>query len=157
VAGRQSLGGLCEIVGSVIVAVILLSHKCLHLPRICLAVSTMKHEDNNLVRLAAFEHEYEAVLLKNSLVDNGIEAWVTGGDGVNTFGAGLTAAGLVAVDVRIRQKDLANAQSLLNQIEKDIHALPTPSWTCKCGEDVDEGFAICWSCGADFDERNKDV
>lgn len=117
----------------------------------------MNTEDNNLVRLAAFEHEYEAVLLKNALVDNGIEAWVTGGDGVNTFGAGLTAAGLVGVDVRIRQKDLASAQRLMIQIKKDLHALPTPSWNCNCGEEVDEGFAICWSCGADFGAREKDI
>ena len=112
-------------------------------------------DDKNLVRLAAFEHEYEAVLLKNALVDNGIPAWVTGGDGVNTFGAGLTAAGLVGVDVRIRQMDLENARALMERIEKELHALPTPSWLCRCGEQIDEGFAICWSCGGDFGERDR--
>lgn len=118
---------------------------------------SMNHEDNNLVRFAAYELEYEAVLMKNALIDNGIEAWVTGGDGVNIFGAGLTASGLVAVDVRIRQKDLEKARALVSQIEKELHALPTPSWNCKCGEAVDEGFAICWSCGADFDDRKNDI
>ena len=114
-------------------------------------------DDNNVVRFAAFEMEYEAVLIRNALEENGIEAWITGGDGVNMFGAGLTAAGLVAVDVRIRKKDLAAAKTLMSQIEKDLHALPTPSWKCKCGEEVDEGFAICWSCGADFGDREPKV
>ena len=112
-------------------------------------------DDNSVVRFAAFEMEYEALLLRTALEENGIEAWVTGGDGVNMFGAGLTTSGLVGVDVRIRKKDLAAARELKARIKKELHALPTPSWTCKCGESVDEGFAICWSCGADFGDREQ--
>ena len=116
-----------------------------------------KEDGNSVVRFAAFEMEYEAVLLQTTLIENGIEAWVTGGDGVNMFGAGLTTSGLVGVDVRIRKKDLEAARALKVKIEKELYAMPTPSWTCKCGETVDEGFALCWSCGADFDEREFDL
>lgn len=114
----------------------------------------MPQEDKNLVRLATFEYEYEAMLLKNALNDNGIPAWVTGGDGVNTFGAGLTAAGLVGVDVRIRQIDLGDAQATMKALEKETDSVHVPSWTCSCGEDVDEGFAVCWSCGSDYNDPN---
>lgn len=110
----------------------------------------MPQEDKNLVRLATFEYEYEAMLLKNALNDNGVPAWVTGGDGVNTFGAGLTAAGLVGVDIRIRQIDVENAQAIMQGLEDAADSHTVPAWTCSCGEDVDEGFAVCWSCGSDF-------
>ena len=112
-------------------------------------------DDKNLVRLAAFEHEYEAILLKNNLNDNGVPAWVTGGDGVNTFGAGLTAAGLVGVDVRIRKIDLEAARVILAEMEEDS-STNLPAWKCECGEDVDEGFAVCWSCGSEWDSKNDD-
>ena len=108
-----------------------------------------KDEDNSLVRFAAFEHEYEAVLLKNNLSDNGIPAWVTGGDGVNTFGAGLTAAGLVGVDVNIRKRDLKAARLVLAEANEDFPPVQIPAWRCNCGEEVDEGFAVCWSCGSE--------
>ena len=106
----------------------------------------MTNEDKNLVRLAAFEFEHEAVMLKNALNDHGIPAWVSGGDGVNTFGAGLTAAGLVGVDVNIRQIDLEAAKVIMQELEA-LEDEDIPAWTCQCGEQVDEGFAICWSCG----------
>lgn len=112
----------------------------------------MFEEDRNLVRLAAFEYEYEAMLLRTRLNENGIKAWVTGGDGVNTFGAGLTAAGLVGVDVNVRQIDHELAKKVLSDFKSgdDVIAPITP-WTCSCGEQVDEGFAVCWSCGNEFE------
>ena len=117
----------------------------------------MTENDKNLVRLAAFEFEYEAILLRNALNDRGIPAWVTGGDGVNTFGAGLTSAGLVGVDINIRQIDLADAKIVLaefksGQDEETVIA----EWKCGCGESVDAGFAVCWSCGADYDEAKQE-
>ncbi len=111
----------------------------------------MAEDDRNLVRLAAFEHEHEAVMLRNRLNDQGIPAWVSGGDGVNIFGAGLTAAGLVGVDVNIPQIDLETAQAVLAELKKEEEII-TPSWVCQCGEEVDEGFAVCWSCGAEFEQ-----
>ena len=115
----------------------------------------MKENDKNLVRLAAFEYEYEAILLRNALNERGIPAWVTGGDGVNTFGAGLTAAGLVGVDVNIREIDLEPANEILANIETGRDEVHIPEWKCGCGESVDEGFAVCWSCGADFEPAQK--
>ena len=108
-------------------------------------------QDKDLIRLASFEFEYEALLLRNELNDLGIPAWVTGGDGVNIFGAGLTAAGLVGVDVNVRRIDLKAAE----EIEKTFRDRAqkeekVPNWTCACGEEIEEGFAVCWSCGAEF-------
>lgn len=108
-------------------------------------------EDKNLIRLASFEYEYEAISLRVALNEEGIPAWITGGDGVNTFGAGLTAAGLVGVDVNIRQIDLKAAEKAMEQLQKESKVVMVPAWKCKCGEQVDEGFAVCWSCGAEFE------
>lgn len=113
-------------------------------------------EDKNLVRLAAFEYEYKAILVRNALNERGIPAWVTGGDGVNTFGAGLTAAGLVGVDVNVRQIDYETAKAVLDKLETDADVVSVPAWICKCGEEVDEGFAVCWSCGSDYGELEKE-
>lgn len=112
-------------------------------------------EDRNLVRIAAFESEHKAVLLRIELNENGIPAWVTGGDGVNTFGAGLTAAGLVGVDVNVHQINAKAAkvvvENFLNRVEKRV-----PAWDCACGEKVDEGFEVCWSCGNELSEPDDD-
>lgn len=111
----------------------------------------MLEEDRNLVRIASFEHEHEAILCRQLLNRHGIPAWVTGGDGVNTFGAGLTAAGLVAVDVRIHKINEPLARSILEQHALE-NAQQMPAWICKCGANVDEGFSVCWSCGTDIDD-----
>ena len=91
------------------------------------------------------------MLCRNRLNDHGIPAWVTGGDGVNTFGAGLTAAGLVGVDVRIHKINESLARSILDSQEV-AQKKETPAWRCRCGAQVDAGFEVCWSCGTDVEE-----
>lgn len=112
----------------------------------------MQAGDKNLVRIATFEYEHEAILFRNLLNDHGIPAWVTGGDGVNIFGAGLTAAGLVGVDVSIHKINMDVAKEILGRLPKEKE---TPAWKCSCGESVDKGFEVCWSCGADIDDLKK--
>lgn len=113
----------------------------------------MLPDDRDLVRIATFEYEHEAILFRTMLNEHGIPAWVTGGDGVNTFGAGLTAAGLVGVDVSIHKANVAAAQAVLDKMESLEETIP--AWKCMCGEQVDEGFSVCWSCGADIDEMRN--
>ena len=34
-----------------------------------------------------------------------------------------------------------------------MKAKPVDAWTCgRCGEEVDSGFEVCWSCGLAYDE-----
>ena len=110
----------------------------------------MQTDDRNLVRIATFEYEHQALLFRNMLNDHGIPAWVTGGDGVNIFGAGLTAAGLVGVDVSIHKINVEAAQEILAKLPKAEETVQ--AWTCRCGENVDEGFEVCWSCGSDLED-----
>jgi len=75
-----------------------------------------------LVVLSTFESSVEAHLFKNELENNGIRASVSNENSTAIFGAtigGDSENGLIS------------------------------EWTCNCGETVDEGFAVCWSCGAD--------
>lgn len=113
----------------------------------------MLPDDRDLVRIATFEYEHQAILFRTMLNEHGIPAWVTGGDGVNTFGAGLTAAGLVGVDVSIHKANVAAAKSILAKMESNEETISP--WTCQCGADVDEGFGVCWSCGADIEEMRQ--
>ncbi len=113
----------------------------------------MQANDRDLVRIATFEYEHEALMFRNMLNDHGIPAWVTGGDGVNTFGAGLTAAGLVGVDVSIHKINVEVAQKILAQLPKEEDGIP--AWTCQCGVEVDRGFGVCWSCGSDIEDLKK--
>lgn len=115
----------------------------------------MLPDDRDLVRIATFEYEHQALLCRNMLNDHGIPAWVTGGDGVNTFGAGLTAAGLVGVDVSIHKINVEVAKKVLAEFEEESRAEANPPWTCKCGVKVDEGFSVCWSCGTDLEELKQ--
>ena len=115
----------------------------------------MLPDDRNLVRIATFEYEHQALMCRNILNDNGIPAWVTGGDGVNTFGAGLTASGLVGVDVSIHKINVEAAKKVLAKFEREQKETVIPEWTCACGEKVDEGFSLCWSCGADIEDLKK--
>ena len=107
----------------------------------------MLPDDRDLVRIATFEYEHQALMFRNMLNDNGIPAWVTR-DGVAAFGSGC----LVGVDVSIHKINVDAAKKVLAKLPQEK---PVPEWTCACGEKVDEGFALCWSCGADIEDLKK--
>ncbi len=108
-------------------------------------------EDHNVVRLATFEHAYQAELLKTKLFDLGVPSWVT----IDSDLWGISAAGLAGVQVNVRQIDFEFASEALEHLDSDEQGEPAPAWTCGCGEQVDEGFAICWSCGAEFSSNDE--
>ena len=107
----------------------------------------MLPDDRDLVRIASFEFEHQAIMFRNTLNEHGIPAWITR-DGVAAFGSG----GLVGVDVCIHKSNVENAQEVLASLPKEA---PVPAWTCKCGVKVDEGFGVCWSCGTDLEELKQ--
>jgi hypothetical protein len=104
-------------------------------------------EEKTLVRLLVVETDVEANFYKGTLEDNGIHVLVKGlGD--SAFGAALD--GPDEIEMFVYEEDVAKSKELLiNAMEDDGDAIP--AWTCKCGEDVDEGFGVCWSCGADYE------
>jgi len=109
-----------------------------------------KTRDDDLVRLAVFQQPLDAHSLRILLDANGIKASVTGEESNATFGAvGLGDAGLVGVQVLVKRSDFDEATIIMNEIPAASDAI-IPNWKCACGEDVDEGFGVCWSCGGNY-------
>ncbi len=105
--------------------------------------------DTDLISIAAFDSEPEAKILQIALIDRGIKAVISGD--VTAFG-GL-AGGATSVQVFVRRIEADEARKILEQMPLESKQL-LPAWNCKCGAEVDEGFAICWSCGAEFPETS---
>ena len=62
---------------------------------------------------------------------------------------GLDLDGPEAIEVIVKRKDYDAAKAILDEL-KSTEADPIPAWKCECGEEVDEGFAVCWSCQAEY-------
>ena len=104
--------------------------------------------DDELVRVAIFDSELKADRAKALLESKGITATVMDPDS-GTFGFGLDA-----VDeffLIISKNDLDAAEKILAEMDAIEDGVPVQAWTCKCGEEVDEGFGACWSCGGAYE------
>lgn len=99
-----------------------------------------------MFRLMELESDVEANFIKGLLADHDIQAIVTGLDG-SALGAALD--GPDVIEVFVKSADLEKAQELVDALEEEENEA-VPAWTCECGEEVDEGFYICWSCGAEY-------
>jgi hypothetical protein len=105
-------------------------------------------EEKTMVRLLAVETEVEASLLKSALEENDIHVFIKGLGGDSAFGGALDGAD--EIELFVYEDDVEEAKgAIVDLLEEDVDEIP--AWTCKCGEDVDEGFGICWSCGADYE------
>jgi hypothetical protein len=104
-------------------------------------------DDKDPVAIATFDSEPEAKILQIALIDRGIKATISGD--VTAFG-GITG-GVTGVTVYVRKIEAEEARAIVREISEEENQL-CPAWKCRCGATVDEGFAICWSCGAKFSE-----
>ena len=102
--------------------------------------------DDDLVRVKLFPNIEAARLAISVLKENGINAQINDEEG--TFDLGLNDN--PETEVIVRRGDLERATELVEQLEIPEDEV-CPEWTCKCGEEVDEGFFACWSCGAEYD------
>ena len=105
-------------------------------------------KDHDLVRIAMFDSEPEAKILQITLIDRGIKATVSGD--VSAFGA---TGGGIGVRVFVRRIEVDEAKKIMSELAEEI---PVAEWECKCGETVDEGYAMCWSCGAEHPSFEND-
>ena len=109
-----------------------------------------------LLTLATFTEAIDAHLFRNELALHGINSAVTNENSTAIFGA--TVAGQSAaftVDVMIMETDAERGLEVKKQWnaspdEKNANKTEIPEWTCSCGETVDAGFAVCWSCEKQF-------
>jgi len=103
----------------------------------------------DLVQLAAFEQALDAYALHNLLAASGIASSITGEASNHALAAtGLGFGGLIGVQIVVRREDLEPARLVMNEVPAASDVI-FAEWTCVCGEDVDQGFSVCWSCGAD--------
>ena len=104
-------------------------------------------EELDLRRVLVCETEIEAQVAKGYLEENGIKVMVRGLDaGGSVFGGAVDDP---QIELFVSPESLEQATELIEalQAEQDV---PIPAWICKCGEDVDEGFAVCWNCESDY-------
>lgn len=106
---------------------------------------------HELIEIYVARDETDAVLMKSTLVDNGIHVQISGGNlqsAVGDLPPGLPIApGLV-----VRQCDAEHARQLILDMEQkrrdDVGVENT--WTCpRCDMSVDATFDICWNCQFD--------
>lgn len=102
--------------------------------------------ENNFVRIAFFSSETEATLAKAILDEHQIHCTLSG---LEPSPLGLALDGEDAIELFVLESDVETARNLIAEISAANDEEAVPAWTCACGEEVDEGFWVCWSCGAE--------
>ena len=102
-------------------------------------------DKDDLIDVYEAANSIEANLVKNLLVENGIEATVSE---ENEPLAGLT---ITPPNVYVRRVDEEKARVIVEEYEDEMDEKEDgPDWKCpKCGEDVPGSFDECFKCGAD--------
>lgn len=98
----------------------------------------------SLVTVATFSTTTEAAIARATLEQAGIRAWlqeeVTGGQ--LQFGSALGGIKLQVADV-----DAETSRNVLSSLQMESSTNPPP-WNCPgCGQEIGDGFEICWHCG----------
>lgn len=102
-------------------------------------------QDDDLVTAGNFANDIQAQQAINLLAEHGIVAQMNDDGGAFDLGIGE----LAGIEVIVVQSNFERAKSLLDQLEL-TQSETCPAWTCMCGEEVDEGFFACWSCGQEY-------
>ncbi|MCA8996956.1 MAG: hypothetical protein KDA80_08220 [Planctomycetaceae bacterium] len=107
-----------------------------------------KHEEK-LVVLATFPHDSEAYCLVAELENRGIRACVANEKSTAVLGSS-PYGGLSSfwIEVLVLESDALEALAIKHRLFPEGQRGTTPEWVCECGETVDAGFEICWSCSA---------
>jgi len=102
-------------------------------------------DKDDLIDVYEASNAIEANIVKNLLVDSGIEATISE---QNEPFAGLT---IVPPNVYVRRMDEAKARQVVEQYEDELEEKKAaPDWKCpKCGEEVPATFDECFKCGAE--------
>lgn len=105
--------------------------------------------DQPYQEIAVFNSEVVALDAQAYLLDHSIEARLGGMEG-SALGVSLEGGDLIKISVPIDK--IEEAVRLLEELTaSESEESVVPAWTChQCGEEVDEGFAICWNCGAEY-------
>jgi hypothetical protein len=92
-------------------------------------------------------HDWDAQMVRDILVTNGIEARLDGPLSGNRY---WTSGGVVILD----DADEARALEVLRGFDPEISERPPATqinwpWRCtECGETIEQQFDVCWNCSA---------
>ena len=101
---------------------------------------------NRLVSVAEFRNALQAHSARILLEANGIPAVV--------MGDAISEMGLDPICVYVHREDVELAQRVIQEVPAAAEVL-IPEWICKCGEQVDAGFHICWSCNEPIESSSE--
>lgn len=109
-------------------------------------------DPNDLVSVYQGENVTEAHLVKNLLLDEGIDA------SVSEENEPFASLPIVPPDVLVRRADEARARKIVERYDAEqVARADRPDWTCpKCGATVVGAFDICDACGADRPGSEED-
>ena len=62
---------------------------------------------------------------------------------------GVALDGPDLIELFVHPSNVEKAKELIMAVMEE-EGDEIPGWTCQCGEEVDEGFGVCWSCGAEY-------
>lgn len=112
---------------------------------------------SSLVGVALYQSYQEASMAQAALTAEAVESELVGGVTADTLAYYGTATG--GVTLLVRQEDAARAGRILDEIGRRRDAeVALPPWRCPdCGELVEGGFDLCWSCGELKPDVHQDV
>ena len=100
----------------------------------------------NLVTIASFGSQQEASIAQGVLDAESILSYLQGVETVNTLWYYGSCLG--GIKLQVAKSDAERAIGILESIRSKDEQPTVPSWKCQsCGQEVDEGFEVCWSCG----------
>lgn len=102
---------------------------------------------SDIISVGIYLSESQAYHAKAALKEAGIAAHIADSD-EGAFGFSLDAS--EQINLVVNRDDYESAKRILEELEEIEEGEPAPAWTCACGEEVDEGFAVCWSCNAEY-------
>jgi hypothetical protein len=105
-----------------------------------------------LAILMKFENPFQAETVRIGLIEQGVKAFIENSESTRAMHYVGTALG--GVKVLVPSGELSRAKELLHSMINEAGVEFSAPWICgACKEEVDAGFEVCWSCGA---ERNAD-
>ena len=103
-------------------------------------------DEIQLAKVCETEAKEQALLFKAVLEQEGMSVMIEGLES-SALGDALDGADVITLFVPV--VDAERAKRMVDEILAD-DGDPIPAWTCECGENVDEGFFVCWSCQAEY-------
>ena len=105
----------------------------------------------DLVTIRSYFDPHQASIDKALLESNDIVVCI---EGTETATA-LSYIGSAVARVLLRV-DKVMAKKAIQILDTQAERLTVEAWVCNaCGSDVDEGFEVCWSCGAHYDAARR--